>query len=492
MTSLYRRPVLSAVTLSFARLGMVVLLAALLPLRAAQPAEHPEVRGAIRLFEAWLENQMSYRGLPGIAVGVVHDQHLVWARGFGFANLEQKVPVTPATKFRIASHSKLFTATAVMQLRDAGKLRLDDTVAQHLPWFTMQPVAPDDNAPPTLAELLTHHSGLPREATDHWSTFNFPDAAGLRAAVAGRPTTFAPEVRWKYSNLGYALAGQIVEKLSGEPFSAYVQRRIFDPLGMKDSSIDRQVDGLAVGYGRRMPDGSREKMPFVDARALGAATGLTSTVEDLARFVSLQFRKGKVGGAQILSTGALREMHRVRVLENDWTRGYAIGFSVSREKDRVFIGHGGSYPGYKTHTLIQLDDKVGVIVLTNGDDSVPSDLAKELMASVGRAVAKAAAPAEKPPEWNPQWSRFAGLYRNRNSDLHVVELDRRLVVLNPGATSLESQSRLVPIGGDRFRLEASTGGIAVGETVRFDEENGRVTRMFTGDSFIDRVPPAAK
>lgn len=469
--------------------GLVLLtLVTLIPVRAATPAEHPEVRGAVRLFEAWLDGQMAYRGLPGIAVGVVHDQQLVWARGFGFANVEQKVPVTPATKFRIASHSKLFTATAIMQLRDAGKLRLDDTVVQHLPWFTMQPVAPDDDAPPTLAELLSHHSGLPREATAHWSTFQFPDAAGLRAAVQGRPTIFAPEVRWKYSNLAYALAGQIVEKLSGESFADYVQRHIFTPLGMKDSSVDRDVPGLALGYGRRMPDGSREKLPFVDARALGAATGLTSTVEDLARFVSLQFRKGKVGGAQILSTGALREMHRVRVLENDWTRGYAIGFSVNREKDRVFIGHGGSYPGYKTHTLIQLDDKVGVIVLTNGDDSVPADLARELMATVGRAVAKAANPPEAKPEWDPKWSRFAGLYRNRNGDMHVVELDRRLVIVNPTATTIDSQSRLVPIGGDRFRLEAPTGGSAVGEIVRFAEENGRVTRMFTGDSFIDRVP----
>jgi D-alanyl-D-alanine carboxypeptidase len=489
MSSLHRPNSCSALAAPLARLTILLLLAVLPVVRAASPAEHPEVRGATRLFEAWLEGQMAYRQLPGIAVGVVHDQQLVWARGFGFANVEQKLPVTPATKFRIASHSKLFTATAIMQLRDAGKLRLDDPVAQHLPWFTMQPVAPGDDAPPTLAELLTHHSGLPREATDHWSTFKFPDAAGLRTSVQGRPTIFAPEVRWKYSNLAYALAGQIVEKLSGDSYADYVQRRIFTPLGMKDSSVDHNVAGLAIGYGRRMPDGSREKMPFVDARALGAATGLTSTVEDLARFVSLQFRTGKIGGAQILSTGALREMHRVRVLESNWTQGYAIGFAVNRDKDRVFIGHGGSYPGYKTHTLIQLDDKVGVIVLTNGDDSVPADLAKELMATVGRAVAKAAAPADAKPEWDPKWSRFAGLYRNRNSDLNVVELDRRLVIINPGATSLESQVRLVPIGGDRFRYEAPTGGAAVGEVVRFAEENGRVIRMFTGDSFIDRVAP---
>jgi CubicO group peptidase (beta-lactamase class C family) len=230
-------------------------------------------------------------------------------------------------------------------------------------------------------------------------------------------------------------------------------------------------------------------MPFVDARALGAATGLTSTVEDLARFVSLQFRKGKPGGTQILSTGALREMHRVRMLEHTWTEGSAIGFAVSRDKDRVYIGHGGSYFGYKTHTLIQLDDKVGVIVLTNGDDSVPSDLAKQLMHTVGQAVAKSDAASATQAEWDPAWSRFAGLYRNLWGDIHVVELDRRLVIINPLATTLETQTKLVPLGNNRFRFEAAAGGGAVGETVRFIEENGRVVRIFTGDSHAERVAP---
>jgi hypothetical protein len=105
-------------------------------------------------------------------------------------------------------------------------------------------------------------------------------------------------------------------------------------------------------------------------------------------------------------------MHRVRMLENNWTTGNAIGFAVNREGDRLYIGHGGSYPGYKTQTLIQLDDKIGVIVLTNGDDSEPNVLARHLMKIVGSAVAKAAAGANKPDVWDPSWSRFAGLYRS--------------------------------------------------------------------------------
>jgi CubicO group peptidase (beta-lactamase class C family) len=279
----------------------------------------------------------------------------------------------------------------------------------------------------------------------------------------------------------------IVEAVSGEKWADYVQKHIFDPLGMNGSSVDRQVDGLATGYGRRMPDGSRKKAPFVDARAMAPATGITSNVVDMAKFVSLQFRKGKVGGNQILSTGALRDMHRVRVLENNWTRGNAIGFAVSRERDKVYVGHGGSYFGYKTQTLIQLDAKVGVIVLTNGDDSVPTAIAARLMETVGDAVAKAAAPATKQPAWDPAWSRFAGLYRGPHTDMEVVELNQRLVMFDPSNPNPDTPVNLTPIGNGSFRFEASTGGGVVGEVVRFVEENSKAVRMYTGDSWIDRV-----
>ena len=451
-------------------------------------ADNPEVKGSERLFASWISGQMAYNGVPGIAIGVVHDQELIWARGFGFADVDAKTPVTPATKFRTASHSKLFTATAIMQLRDAGKLRLDDRVSQYLPWFKIQPAEPDDPSI-TLEELLTHSSGLPREAGPHWSELEFPTAEGVRNYVVEHQAAYPPEIRWKYSNLGFTVAGMIVEAVSGEKWADYVQRHIFDPLGMNGSSVDRQVDGLAVGYGRRMPDGSRAKMPFVDARAMAAATGITSTVEDMAKFVSLQFRKGKTGGSQILSTGALREMHRVRMLEDNWQRGNAIGFAVSREKDMVYVGHGGSYPGYKTQTLLQLDDKVGVIVLTNGDDSNPSSIALHLMQTVGKALAKAAAPPPKPEQWDPAWSRFAGLYRSRGGDTQVVELNRRLVMIDPTGSNPETQTRLVPLGNGLFRLEALSGGAPVGEVVRFVEQDGKVVRMYTGDSYTERVAP---
>ena len=449
-------------------------------------ADDPEVLGAERLFSAWMDGQIAYRSLPGVVVGVVSDQELVWAKGFGFADITAKAAMTPTTKFRMASHSKLFTAIAIMQLREAGKLHLDDPVANYLTWFKARPTG-DDDGPITIEQLLSHSSGLQREAGDHWTSFEFPTADELRRLYADRQAAFAPSVRWKYSNLAYAVAGMIVEQVTGERWANYVERNIFQPLGMLASSVDKNVPGLAVPYGRRMPDGSRETLPFVDARGMAAATGVTSNLEDMAKFVSAQFRRGPRGGAQIVSTGSLREMHRVRSVEENWTSGTGLGFDISRIRDRTYVGHGGGYPGNTTQTLIQLDDKMGVIVLTNTNDSNPSDIARQLIATVGQAAARASASKPATVTWDPTWARFDGLYRGRGGDSQVVLLNQKLVIITPNATNVDNPISLEPLGGGRFRFVAPTGGGAVGEVVRFVEQTGRPMRMFIGDCWIDRA-----
>lgn len=483
------------------RVGLVLFIGSFaLPLRAqtvvraahvSNLASDPDVLGAERLFSAWIEGQIAYRALPGVAVGVVSDQELVWSKGFGFADINAKVPMTATTEFRMASNSKLFTAIAIMQLREEGKLRLDDPVLQYLPWFKAKP-AGDDDGPITIEQLLSHSSGLQREASDHWATYEFPTTEEIQQLYADRQAVFAPTARWKYSNLAFAVAGVVVEKVSGELWADYVERHIFAPLGMTASSVDKNVPGLAVPYGRRMPDGSREVLPFVDARGMAAATGVTSNVEDMAKFISAQFRRGPRGGRQIVSGASWREMLRVRSVEENWTSGTGLGFDVKRVKDRTYVGHAGGYPGNTTQTLIQLDDKVGVIVLTNTNDSYPADIAQQLMTSVGQAVARAAMTKPAAVAWDPAWERFAGLYRSRWGDQQVVLLNKQLVIVTPNGPNLDAPLTLEPLGNGRFRFVAPTGGGGVygvlGEVVRFVEERGRPIRMYLGDTWIDRVP----
>ncbi len=455
-------------------------------LRAADVDQDPDVLAAGRLFSAWMESQLDYRGIPGVVVGVVSGDDLVWTATYGYADVDQERPMTTDTRFRMASHSKLFTATAIMQLREQGKLRLDDPVEEYLRWFKVNKSSADDPQI-TIEHLLTHSSGLPREAGPHWTERDFPTPEEFIALTPERVAAYPAETRWKYSNYAYTLAGMIVEAVSGASWSDYLQQNIFAPLNMDASSVDQNDPMLATGYGRRMPDGSREVAPFVDARSMAAATGLTSTLDDMSRFVSAQFREGRRGEDRLLSTASLREMHRVRMMENNWKRGQGIGFSVMRVDDALHIGHGGGYPGYTTHTRIQLDGEVGVIVLTNTNDSYPRDISGQLMKTVGKAVIKAKAESVEELAWDPGWERFAGLYRSAWADVRVVLMNEKLVLLSASARSIEPEVFLKPIGNDEFLMMAPTGGGPVGEVVRFVEENGKVTRMITGDSYAERV-----
>ncbi len=465
--------------------GQTAALAAVPP--APGIAANPEVLAAERLFSAWLEAQIAYRGLPGVAVGVVHDQQLVWSHGFGFANVEKRVPMNEQTRFRIASNSKLFTAIAIMQLREAGKLRLDDPVQKHLPWFKVKPAGPDDGAI-TIEQLLSHSSGLQREANDHWASFDFPTTAQLQALMGDRQAAFPPQTRWKYSNLAFAVAGLVVEKISGQSWADYIDSHISKPLGMAGTSVDKPDPLLATPYAVRRADGTRRVLPFIDSHGMAAATGVTSSVADLARFVSAEFRRGPAGGANILSAGSWRELLRVRSVDENWQTGSGLGFDIQRFKDRTYAGHGGGYPGNTTMTMAQIDDKVGVIVLTNTNDSGPGEIARQLIATVGEAVAKAANPA-KSPLWDPAWARFAGRYRGNYDDgiTMVVPLAKQLVLLPAGAAAAEARTVLEPLGDGRFRLMAPTGGNAIGEAVRFDETPGRPVRLYQGDGWSERV-----
>src|SRR5262249_23984056 len=147
----------------------------------APRVSHPEVRAALDLFVAWIEYRLVYWSLPSVAVALVHDQELLWAQAFGEADTERHVPATPATRYRIGSVTKLFTATAIMQLRDAGKLRLDDPVVKHLPWFKIARERDHEGVELTVRQLLSHTSGLPREAAfPYWETMEFPSIDEVR------------------------------------------------------------------------------------------------------------------------------------------------------------------------------------------------------------------------------------------------------------------------------------------------------------------------
>jgi hypothetical protein len=182
----------------------------------------------------------------------------------------------------------------------------------------------------------------------------------------------------------------------------------------------------------------------------------------------------------------MREMLRVRSVEETWRNGTGLGFQTLRINDKSYVGHGGGYPGYITQTLFQPADRFGVIVLTNSTDGEAGEIARQLIAAVGPLFGKpAAGPA--PALWDPAWTRFQGVYRGRWNDMTVVVLNGRLVLLPSTASGIDGAQKLEALGGGRFRLDAPTGGAPIGETVFFQEEPGKPMRMVMGDNWMDRV-----
>ncbi|HET7770745.1 MAG TPA: serine hydrolase domain-containing protein, partial [Chloroflexota bacterium] len=187
--------------------------------------------------------------LPGVAVGIVRDQQLVWSAGLGFADVDRGTRPDAHTGFRVASISKTFTALAIVQLRDQGLLALDDPLLKHIREFRRAKVREGHRGgveSVTLRRLLSHRSGLISEGPfSYWDTKEFPTMEEIIRALSKTEVVLAPDAGAKYSNLAFALLGEVVERLSGEPFPAYVQKHIFRPLGMSESSFEPSKAVLA-------------------------------------------------------------------------------------------------------------------------------------------------------------------------------------------------------------------------------------------------------
>lgn len=459
--------------------------------RAADLLAHDEVRSNLTLLESWLEAQVEQRALPSLAVGIVYDQELIWSKGFGYADVATQTPATEKTVYRIASITKLFTATAIMQLRDEGLLQLDDPVEKHLDWFKIQ--NPYEDAPVvTIRHLLTHAAGLPREAAyPYWSDRNFPTIEQVRDALPTQSLALMPGTQWKYSNLGLALAGEIVSAVAGVPYANYVAAHILEPLGMTDTYVDVPEDAAnaATGYGARKPDGSRDVVPFTDCRGITPAANMASCVADLAKFAMLQMRSGPRQGTQILKGASIREMHQMHYLHPGWQTGRGLGFHLWRLNGKTLVGHGGALEGFRTDLQVCPEDKVAAVVLSNAHDVIPVFYMEKIFKWVAPALVKAANPpaqAEAPESWH----RYVGRYHNIwTTNVQVQIYNKKLIVYYPeGDDPLAYHVVLAPIesenGEERFRIDGGDPGGAMGEHAWFETDaGGKVTRLVMGNNF---------
>ncbi len=476
--------------MSFKPMLASLLMATSIPLLSATELplrEQPQFADAITVFDLWVEQHIAHRGVPGLSIAVVYDQEIVWSKGYGFADLEQKVPATPTTAYRIGSITKLFTSTAILQLRDAGKLRLDDPVSLYLPWFSVPNPFPDDPEI-TIRQLLTHTAGLSREGDfPYWTDHIFPTQLELAESVPEQDAINPPETTYHYSNLGMSLLGEIVTEVSGQPWADYVQAKILKPLEMLSSSTapDEEIlQPLAAAYLIEGPDGTRGTMEYYETGAIAPAASIVSTVEDLGRFAALQFRDGPAAGNQILKGSTLREMQRVHWVYDSFSGGRGLGFAVTRRDGKTFVGHGGSIGGNVSNLLMVPSEKIAVIVAINADDGSPYTVALQAYSVFAPAILSAVKkPAPPEPEADPAWQNYVGLYADPwGWEYRVMILGGELVIYGydypPWEDASTGYSELIPVEGSTFKRSDN-------EVVTFElDENGEVVRIKRNNNYL--------
>lgn len=455
--------------------------------------EDARIMNAVSLWSEWMRYDASIQRVPAVSWGVVHDQELVASGAFGLANPETGREATTDTRYSICSISKLFTSVALMQQREAGRVRLDAPVADYLDWFNIEDVHDDDEAI-TVRGILTHSSGLPRESDfPYWTDadYPFPTQAQIREKLSAQQTLYPASRYWQYSNLGLTLVGEIVEAVSGQPYDAYMREHLLDPLGMQATTTEMPVDlrgqELAIGHTALRRDGKRDVVAPYQARGIAPAAGYASTVNDLARFASWQFRTLDGNGDGLLSAASLREMQRVQWVDTDFEMTWGLGFSVRREGDRTFARHGGGCPGYYTEFRLEPASKLGVIVLTSTIGSTPGLYAAQAFEVIAPVVEQVLVTPDEGAEDQDTFAAYAGVYRSIWGETLIVPWKDGLAMLElETATPADAMETLRHVEGPVFRRERSDGSL--GETVTFELDDDGVARRFLRHSiYQDRI-----
>jgi len=302
---------------------------------------------ALPRIDSLLEARREADRVPGLAAAVVCRDRLVWSEGHGVVALDDPRPVTPETRFRIASLTKVFTATAVVQLADRGALDLDDRVAAHLRWFRLAPGPEGDGSESTVRHLLTHTGGMPRDSrlTDFARLYQPPRADAIEALPA-QSLRSRPGEEYAYSNLGYAVLGEVIAAASGATYREYLDRETLDPLGMTEALVHPAPDDdTAWGHGPRRDDGARAKAGFWELAFATPAGGMAASVAELGPFVRLHLAPYlapyRDEEPSLLSADAIREMHRVHHEIDPVRGGSGLGWAVETGSGQHLVYHGG-------------------------------------------------------------------------------------------------------------------------------------------------------
>jgi D-alanyl-D-alanine carboxypeptidase len=309
----------------------------------------------------YVKAEMKRQHIPGVSVAVIKDGKVIKAEGYGLANVELNVPAKPETVYKIGSVSKQFIAAGVLLLVQDGKLSLDDKISKFLEG------TPDTWREITIRHLLTHTSGIVREAPG-FDPLKIQDDAEVIKTAYNLPLRFAPGEKWEYCNVGYFSLAEIIRKVSGKPWSDYLSERVFTPLEMnttRATTMTEIIQNRANGYVWRNGKLDNAGIYF----ALRPSGAFLSSVLDLAKWDAALYTD------KVLKQSTLSQAWAPVKLNNGATHPYGFGWELSRVGGHKMTHHGGSLPGFRAQFARFMDDKLSVVVLTNGDNADPSLIA---------------------------------------------------------------------------------------------------------------------
>lgn len=386
MTTTARSPIPGA---RLRALALHVLIAALAATGwpAAAAAQQPDLDALDR----YIAQARADWDVPGLAVAVVKDGEVVLARGYGVREIGESTPVDEHTLFAIASNTKAFTAAALAMLVDEGRLSWDDRVRDHLPWFELYDPYVTENM--RIRDLLSHRSGLGTFSGDLlWYGTDYTAEEVVRRA-RHVPQAHPFRAGYGYSNLMFIAAGEVVEAVSGEPWSEFVRGRILEPLGMDRTVMTTDSlpgrDNVATPHG--LWEGELTSFPWYNWDAMAAAGGIISSVSEMAEWLELQLDRGvRAEGDTIFRPRRSWEMWTVHtpfavsssyqeLYPSTHFRGYGLGWSLRDYLGRKEVSHGGGYDGMFSRVVLVPEEDLGVVVLTNSMTGVTSAITNRVV-----------------------------------------------------------------------------------------------------------------
>lgn len=437
---------------------------------------------ALDYIRSWTEFQLRQSQQPGCVVAIAHRGKLVAEYAFGHANLDSGEKLTPRHRFRIASHSKSFTAAGIMKLREKRKLRLDDPAGQHVKG--LHPKV----AETTIAQLLSHSGGLSRDGADAGYFADrrpYLDNKELMAALQA-PPAIEPNSRFKYSNHGFGLLGLVIEAISGEPYSAWIEREIVKAAGLRETSSDLPAasggNGMAFarGHSTEQPAGRRFVIPGDNAtHALAPATGFVATAADVARFFAQLAPNAR---QSVLSAGSRREMTRKHWRNpNTSLEGYyGLGIMSGSTGGWDWFGHTGAFQGYISKTSVIPARDLTITVLTNAIDGMAA-FWLDGMIHILRSFAAKGAPSRRVRDWSGRWWGLWGA-------VDLVPMGNRVIAAMPSALNpLLDATEIEITGHDAGRVVLAPGFRSHGEAVRRSRNKaGTITDIWIAGGHLIR------